>query len=211
MQETDHRNSSTPLGATKPTGLDPGEVCTLSEDGIVDRMAWVQATIIPHAIQTERLEHGLGIEFSGTPQLAQDLDRLVRLESECCGGITFERLESETPGRMRLEIRGISPDAAAFRSFWTPAAGEVKPGIPARLAKSAGVGSAASVFVCCVIPTAAAALLGGIAAPLASLDGPVPIAFGALLSGAAVWWWLGRRGPARDGAGRPETACRSGC
>ena len=40
MQETDHRNSSTPLGATKPTGLDPGEVCTLSEDGIVDRMAW---------------------------------------------------------------------------------------------------------------------------------------------------------------------------
>ena len=53
--------------------------------------------------------------------------------------------------------------------------------------------AAAGASVCCVLPVAAVALLGGIAAPLMSLDGPLPMALGAALGGAAGWRWLGRR------------------
>jgi hypothetical protein len=210
MQGTDIAISETRPSGGEPAGLDPGEVCTLSEGGIVDRMAWVRNAILPHVLETRRIEDGLGIEFEGTPQLAQSLDRLIRLESECCDGITFERLAGGNPGLMRLEIRGIDPDAAMFRSFWTPQALE-QLGKPVRLAKSIGAGSLMSLLVCCVLPAGAVALLGGAAAPLTSLDGPLPMAAGAVLGGAATWWWLGRRGLKTRGAESVGASCGNDC
>jgi len=187
--------------------LDPSEVCTLPPDGLAERMAWIHEEILPHAIETVRLEGGLSLELASAPGLAASLDRLIELERACCTGIVFERLESTTPSRLRLEIRGIDPDAALFRSLRTPVQ-EAGP----QLAKAAGIGVLASLFVCCLLPIGAGALLGAAAAPLAALDGPGPIAAGALVGSTAAWWWLGRR-RTREAGGEdpPSTACGPGC
>lgn len=192
------------------TRLDPAEVCTLSPAGLSERIAWIRKEILPHARRTERLEAGLAWELDAAPGLANKLDHLIALERECCSGIVFERFESATRGRVRLEVRGIDPDAEAFRSLGAPGAGRLA--APSRLAKAAGVGVVASGFVCCVLPAIAAALLGSIAAPLAALDGPGPIAVGALVAGGGAWWWLGhRRLGARSGERPAGAACGPGC
>ena len=144
----------------------------------------------PLAVESVRLERGLALELDGAPGAAEKLDRLIELERECCSGIEFERMAGTTRGGLRLEIRGIDPDASLFRPLRLPAASE---SLRARLAKATGLGVTASLFVCCVLPVAAVALLGAAAAPLTSLDGPVPIIAGAAVGGTLAWWWLGKR------------------
>jgi hypothetical protein len=170
-------------------------------------MAWIHKEILPHAIEIVRLEGGLSFELASAPGLAASLDRLIELERACCTGIVFERLASTTPSRMRLEIRGIDPDAAVFPSLRAP----VQNAGP-RLAKAAGIGVLASLFVCCILQIGAAALLGAAAAPLTALDGPGPIAAGSLVGGTAAWWWMGRR-RTREAAGEDPatTACGPRC
>ena len=203
MQEETER-----CGDSDGPGLDPAEVCTLTADGLGDRMAWIQREILPHAVETGRLERGLAIEMAAAPGLEEKLDRLIQLERECCSEIVFERCESAVPGRLRLEVRGVDPDAAVFHSFHVPRA---KAPVRARLAKAAGTGVMASVFVCCVLPVAAVALVGAVAAPLVALDGPGPIAAGALGGGFAAWRWLGRRSCRGAGPEAPDSACGPGC
>ncbi len=171
--------------------------CTLSADGISDRLAWIRDEIVPHAVDTVRLERGLAFELAPAPGLAEKLDRLVRLERECCSHIVFERVASATPGRLRLEVRGIDPDAPVFHALRVPSARA--PVRARRLAKAAGVGAIASLVVCCGLPVAAAALLGASAAPLAGLESPGALAASAVAAGVATWWWLGRRRATREG------------
>jgi hypothetical protein len=97
--------------------MDPAKVCTLSADAFAARIAWIRDDILPHARATERLASGLAWELDDAPGLAEKLDRLIALERDCCSGIVFARVASATPGRLRLEIRGVDPDAAVFRSF----------------------------------------------------------------------------------------------
>ena len=186
-------------------GLDPARVCTLSPDGRAERMAWIRERILPRAIETVRLRRGLAFELAAAPGLAEDLDRLIEQERACCSDIVFARVASATPGRLRLEVRGIDPDAAIFRSLAAPLA-PVR--TPVRLAKAAATGVVASLVLCCVVPVAAVALLGTAAAPLASLDGVTPLAAGAILAGTVAWWWLGRR---RADPTRSEARCGPGC
>lgn len=102
-------------------GRDPAEDCTLSADGMSDRLAWIREQIVPHAIHMVRLDQGLAFELAPVPGLSAKLDRLIELETECCSDIVFERVASATPGRLRLEVRGIDPDAGVFRSLHVPA------------------------------------------------------------------------------------------
>ena len=95
--------------------LDPAGVCTLPKDGLAERLAWIREEILPHACRSERLEAGFAWELDAAPGLAEKLDRLIALERECCSSIVFERTDSSVPGRLRLEVRGIDPDAAVFR------------------------------------------------------------------------------------------------
>jgi len=190
-----HADTTRPAGSESPS-LDPAEVCTLPAGGLEDRLAWIRDEILPHVVETVRLDRGLAFELAMAPGLSEKLDRLIELERECCSGISFECAASATPGRLRLEVRGIDPDTAIFRSLRVPAA---PPPAGARVAKAAGIGALASFFVCCVLPVAALALLGAAAAPLASLDGPGPIAAGALIGGTVAWWLLGRRHPRSSG------------
>ncbi len=186
------QNSTTSYGDSEGSGCDPAEVCTLPAEGLLDRLAWIQREILPHAVEIVRLDRGLAIELTSEPGLAEKLDRLIELERECCSEIVFERRTSATPGGLRLEIHGIDPDASVFESLNVRGTAT---SARARFAKAAGAGVFGSLFVCCVLPIAAVALVGGVAAPLASLEGPGPIAVGAVLGGAGAWRGLGRRRP----------------
>lgn len=97
--------------------LDPGDVCTLPADGLAWRLAWMRDQILPHARRTERLEAGLAWELDAVPGLAEKLDRLIALERDCCRGIVFERMQGSVPGGLRLEVRGIDPDAPLLHAL----------------------------------------------------------------------------------------------
>ncbi|MBW2244706.1 MAG: hypothetical protein JRH01_22220 [Deltaproteobacteria bacterium] len=176
---------------SEPTTQDPAEICTLPPDGMEDRLTWIKREILPHAVETIRLEKGLAFELAEVPGLVEKVDRLVELESDCCSSITWRRTESSKSDQVRLEILGVNPDAQIFRSLKVPES-VPEPQIR-RFGKAAGFGLLSSFVVCCVLPIAAGALLGTATAPLAGLDGPGPLAAGALLGGSAAWWWLGRR------------------
>jgi hypothetical protein len=135
---------------------------------------------------------------------------LIALERECCGGIVFERTHASVPGRLRLEVRGIDPDAAVFRTLQVQR--ENDRARRALLAKASGLGVLVSFVVCCVLPLLAAALVGGAAAaPLAVLDQPWVIGLGTLPATAAAWWWLRRRSSGRATGVRRGGACGPGC
>ena len=135
------------------SNLDPAQACTLSPEGLNARLAWIRDEILPHARSREHLESGLAWELDAVPGLADKLDHLIALERECCDGIVFERLSGSRPGRLRLEVRGIDPDAAALQALGTQP-------LPARLAKVGGLGFLAALGVCGALPMAASALLG---------------------------------------------------
>ena len=117
---------------------------------------------------------------------------LIEAERACCSGVAFEQVPSAAPDRLRLEIRGVDPDAPIFGALSAGVLpdGPTSPG--RRFAVATGIGVLGSVFVCCVLPIGAGALLGSSAAAFSFFDAPVPIGIGALLGGGATWWWLGR-------------------
>jgi len=108
---------SEPADPSRDPGGDPPAVCTLPADGLDERFAWIRREILPHAVETQRLTHGLAFELVAAPGLAATLDRLVALERECCSGLVFEPSQSAAPGRLRLEVRGLEPDAEFFRQL----------------------------------------------------------------------------------------------
>lgn len=91
--------------------------CTLSDDGLGRRLDWIRREILPHAVEAARQPEGLALELEAAPGLAERIDRWIALERECCAGLVFERRASATPGRLRVEIRGIDPDASLFREL----------------------------------------------------------------------------------------------
>lgn len=89
--------------------MDPAASCTLPPRALRERIAWIRDEILVHARSSERLESRIAWELDGAPGLAEKIERLIALERECCSGIVFERTASASPGRLRLEVRGIDP------------------------------------------------------------------------------------------------------
>jgi hypothetical protein len=220
-----------PDPTTRKAHVDPLAVCTLDGEAMSERLAWVRSEIFPHAIAGERLDDGVAWELDDAPGLAAKLDRLVALERECCSGIDFEHLPSQEPGQRRLEIHGVDPDAAVFASLNLAGIGSGKNSVergeklpaPAensaettrlasRLAKAAGAGTLLSLFVCCVLPIAAVAVLGAaVAAPFASLDDPWIIGGAALASGALAFAWQSRKRTATPATRAGAASCGPDC
>jgi hypothetical protein len=100
--------------------MDPIPFCTLTAGELDDRLAWIRAEILPHVRHMERLEGGVAWELADAPGLAEKIDRLIELERACCSSIVFARTASATPGGLRLEIRGIDPDAEIVRELRAP-------------------------------------------------------------------------------------------
>ena len=199
---------------TRP--IDPGAICTLGEDGLAGRLAWIQRELAPHAIRRTRLEDGFAWEFETSPSLVARLDELVALESACCAAMHLSHAPSHTPGRRRLEVHGVDPDAAVLATlFGDPAQREGLPPAPAgtawarRAARAGLLGTLASLAVCCLLPFGVAALLGAAAAaPLAALDRPWVIAAAALAFGFAAYRWPA---PRRRETAAPGAEAGGGC
>jgi hypothetical protein len=100
-------------GASGPA-VDPAEVCTLPSDDLRERLAWISREILPHVTGVTRLDDGLRLDLKAAPGLAQTLDHWIALERECCSGIQYQRVADPSPDRLRLEIRGVDPEASIF-------------------------------------------------------------------------------------------------
>ncbi|HTO54636.1 MAG TPA: hypothetical protein VMR50_14720 [Myxococcota bacterium] len=79
--------------------------CSLAPGELEERLSWIRREILPHALGSEALAGGFTWEFAAAPGLAETLDRLVALETGCCGALVFARVPSAEPGRLRLEVR----------------------------------------------------------------------------------------------------------
>jgi hypothetical protein len=155
------------------------------------RLAWVRSEILPHAVASERGTDSVAWELEDAPGLARKLDGLVAAERECCAGIVFTHAAGATPGRRRLEVRGVDPDAAVFSALQLE---DATASLGGRVAKAAGIGTAVSLLVCCVLPVALGGLFGAaVAAPFASLDQLWVIGAAFVLFAAATFWWQSRR------------------
>jgi len=191
--------------------LDPYDVCTLESDAREVRLAWLNREILPHALSREARGNTVRFELTDAPGLEARLERLVELERECCAGIEFAHGAGPEPGSRWLEIRGV--DAESILGRWPDPATAVPRGLGSSVARAAGVGTMASLFVCCVLPIVATAVVGGAsAASLASLDQPVVIAGVAVAFGAAAFAWSRCTGPRRAAAvvaREPASGC--GC
>lgn len=197
--------ASTPDASRTDAGLDPAATCSLPADDLRARLAWIRAEILPRAVLRQTLPDGVAWEFEPAAGLAESLDQLVALESECCSGIVFEHVCGAHSGRPRLEVRGVDPSSPLLAAPGGQAG--VSPPLGRRLARALGLGAGASLLVCCVLPIAAAALFGASStAALTRLDDPLVIAAAALLFGGAGFAWQRRRQPVRE---RP--ACGPGC
>jgi hypothetical protein len=165
-------------------------VCNLPAEDREARLAMIRREILPLAERRERLPDGLRFEFAYGPPLERTLDQLVTFERGCCGSLSWEATRP-AEDRLRLTVRGLSPGSPLLELGETPRAPASRLG---RLLRSLGLGAAAALFVCCVLPIGLAAVAGAsLAAPLAGLDQPLIIAVVAVTSAGVTWLWLGRR------------------
>jgi hypothetical protein len=100
--------------------VEPGTVCTLPPRALRERIAWIRDEVLVHARSTERSESGLAWELDAAPGLVEKLERLIALERDCCSGLVFEQRRSTTPGRVRLEIRGLDPEGELVQQLRAP-------------------------------------------------------------------------------------------
>lgn len=184
--------------------------CTLSAGELRERLAWIRGEILPHAVARETLPDGVAWELADVPGLTVKLDRLVALERECCSGIVFQHTSLAAVGRRRLEARGFDPGAEGFAALRLETSAPRPLG--GRLARAVGFGTLSSLLVCCVLPIAAAALVGAsAAAPLASLDRPWVIVGAMILFGGAAFLWQSRRRASVPRHGRTDPSCGTDC
>ena len=170
-----------------------GEVCSLPENRLRDRISMIRREIAPHAVARRERADGIAWDFPASPEMEAKLENLIGLERQCCGGLEWGLVADPASQRLTLEVGGVDPKTFAPLM-------EVTPGRPPRgsgplglLAKAGGIGVGVSLVVCCVLPIGAAALLGAaVAAPFAKLDHPLVIVGASLAFAIPAWGWLQR-------------------
>jgi hypothetical protein len=161
-------------------------VCSLNDEQLEERRAMVRAEILPHVRRAERIEGGFAVETDATPEQRQKLEDLVALERRCCSSVSWDLSEVPRSGRVRLEVRGLDPDAGLLGSLVEAPAPHTRKLM--QVVKAGGLGLGLSFFVLCVIPIGLAALGGAtLASSLSGLESPLTLALGTLLLGSATW------------------------
>lgn len=97
--------------------VDVRDVCSLDEEELAARRETLQRELAPHARAREALPDGVALRFDATPGLRKALETFVAFERDCCPGLDFALHEQGSS--LRLEIRGIAPDAAIFAELDT--------------------------------------------------------------------------------------------
>lgn len=168
-------------------------ICNLSDEEFEARRAQLREGLASEARGREKLSDGLALLFDATPELREKLDAFTSFERECCPGLDFS--VREVSGALRLEIRGIDPEASVFAGIGEARGFEKLAGRGwLRLLRSAGLGVVAAFVLFCVVPIGLVALLGAqLAAPLGALDNPFAVVAGGLVFAGLLWRWERRR------------------
>ena len=87
-------------------------ICNLSDEEHEARRTHLRETLFPQVRGREELSDGLAFRFDATPKMREELEAFVSFERECCPGLGFSL--QDAPGALRLEIRGIDPQASVF-------------------------------------------------------------------------------------------------
>ena len=78
--------------------------CTLGPEGLPARMAQWTALIGGSLTSREVIDEGFVLHFDADEGVAEELRRLARLESECCGSLSFRVRDGE--GTVTMEVTG---------------------------------------------------------------------------------------------------------
>lgn len=176
----------TNVSVRSDSARDPAEICTLPPRDLEKRLDWVRKEILPHSLSSVRSPNRIVWTLRDTPDLVAKLDELILLEGQCCPGIVFEHTASEVIGQRRFEVRGVDPDSRVFKILGSEA--QPRPPWIRRAARSLAAGTVLSLLICCLLPIAAAAILGAaVANRLAGMDQPWIIVSVGLLSALAVY------------------------
>jgi hypothetical protein len=162
-------------------------ICNLSDEQFAARAKELRGGLLALANGREELSDGIALRFDSAPEIRTRLQEFVAFERGCCSSLGFDIREES--GTLRLEILGIRSAVGEFAAI-DGIAEEPKPErskLP-RLLRSAGLGTALSVSLCCLLPLGIATLAGAsIAAPLVALDNPWIIAAGSLAFATLLW------------------------
>ncbi len=89
--------------------------CSLTDEDKRVRRTLARKTLIPHIIESQKIEGGLELRFSDSEEVRSDVELFARLERECCGFLTFS-ISPSGEGLM-LRIAGPPEAAAVIESF----------------------------------------------------------------------------------------------
>lgn len=174
-------------------------ICNLNDEELPARLEELRGGLLSKATNREELPDGLALYFDASPEMRDELEAFLAFERECCPslGHSFH----DVPGALRLEIRGIAPNASLFADVPLNPVGSRSPTRSAepdtperptgwRLLASLGVGTALSFLVFCILPIGIAAVVGAqLAAPLGALDNPWLVGGGGIAVTAFWWRW----------------------
>lgn len=183
-------------------------ICNLSDEEFTARRKELREGLMPLVRGREKLSDGLALFFDASTPIREELEAFVAFERECCPGLGFS--VHDTPGALRLEIRGVDPNASLFAGAGAETGGAsdaaaelgAEPGLFAqretherfgalralRALRTLGIAGAVALLVCCVVPIGIAALVGAkLAAPLSALDNPWVIALGTVGFASLLW------------------------
>ena len=63
--------------------------CSLTDEEFRERRAMARESLLPHLVETKKLESGLKLTFPETDTLRSSVETFVSLERQCCGFLTF--------------------------------------------------------------------------------------------------------------------------
>lgn len=133
-------NDETPpdaAGCCRPAG----DVCSLPEDQLGDRIELIRNELLPRATARRDLPNGFEWDFAACDTLRERLGAFVAFERECCGGLDWR--VGEKAGVLTLHVSG--PGAREAFAGLARDAAERPPARGAGAAESASRGPAGRI------------------------------------------------------------------
>ena len=99
----------------------PPIACTLTSADLADRQkAWRK--VGAYSLRYDEVSGGLALDFKAAAGVARSLEKLVRLEAECCPWMTFKLDSAAETIRMTATATGAEGERAV-RDMFSPLAG----------------------------------------------------------------------------------------
>lgn len=171
-QPTTPRSDELPQELPQGVAEEFAAICSLSDAAFRERSQMLRKQLLSSVTATAVSPSGKGIvlTFPASRATRENLEELVAFESGCCGSLTW-RVHNDP---LRLSIEGLSEGSKLLEAVRSRQALEprARPSL-GHLVRALGAGLGLALLVCCILPLAAAALVGGtVAAWLGLLDTP---------------------------------------